>query len=64
MGSAYLQVLTPENCHATGKGLKVATVNEKATAAVYVLDHHENPYILKIDRMTCELTSDKQLRVA
>ena len=38
VGSAYLQVVAPENCYATRKGIKIATVNEKATACVYALD--------------------------
>ena len=59
VGSAYLQVVAPENFYATGKGLEMAIVNEKATASVYALDHDGNPYICNIDRLTCELTSER-----
>ena len=58
VSSVYLQVVASENCYATGKCLKMATMNEKATASVYALDHHGKPYVHNIDRMTCELTSE------
>ena len=56
------QTVTPENCYATGNGIKIATMNEKATASVYALDHHGKPYAHNIDRMTCELTSDSDAK--
>ena len=38
IGDVYIPVVAPGNCYATGKGLEVAVVNEKATACVHTLD--------------------------
>ena len=56
VGVVYLKV-SAEKSYATGKGLEVATVNEKATASVYALDHHGKSYAHNIERIMCELTS-------
>ena len=58
VGDVYVKVVAPETSYATGKGLEVATVNEKATASVFTLDHHGKPFTHNIARMTCELTSE------
>ena len=60
-GEVCLKVC-PEKSYATGKGLEVAMVNEKATAAVYALDHQGKPYIHHIDGMMCKLTSEKDTK--
>ena len=57
-GELYLKACE-EKSYATGEGLEIAIVNEKATASVYALDHHGKPYVRNIDKMTCELTSDR-----
>ena len=56
VGEVYLKACA-EKTYATGKGLEVATVNERATASVYALDNHGKPWVYNIARMTCELTS-------
>ena len=61
VGEVYLKAST-EKSYATGKGLEVATVNEKATASVYALDHHGKPCAHSIARMTCELTSENDAK--
>jgi DNA-binding beta-propeller fold protein YncE len=61
VGEVYLKACA-EISYATGKGLEVAMVNEKATASVYALDHHGKPYARNIDRMTCELTSENDAK--
>ena len=61
-GEICLKALCPEKSYATGKGLEVAVVNKKATAAVYALDHQGKPYIHHIDGMTCKLTSEKDTK--
>ena len=60
-GELYLKACA-EKSYATGKGLKVAIVNEKATASVYALDYYGKPIICNIHRMTCELTSDRDAK--
>ena len=61
VGEVYLKACA-EKTYATGKGLEVATVNERATASVYVLDHHGKPFVHNIARMTCELTSENDAK--
>ena len=58
VGDVYVQVVAPEASYATGKGLEVATVNVRATASVFTLDHHGKPFTHKVARMMCELTSE------
>ena len=60
-GELYLKACA-EKSYATGKGLKVAIVNEKATASVFALDCDGKPFVHNIDRMTCELTSDRDAK--
>ena len=62
VGEVYLKA-SAEKSYASGKGLEVAMVNEKATASVYALDHHGKPYIRNIARMTCELTSEDDAKI-
>ena len=63
VGDVYVQVVAPEASYATGRGLQVAMVNEKATVSVFTLDHHGKPYVRNIDRMTCELTSENNAKI-
>ena len=62
VGSVCLQIIAPENCYATGKGLEVATMNKKATASVYALDHLGRPCVCNIERITCQLISDSDAK--
>ena len=55
----YLEPISPEKCHATGKGLEVAKLGERATALVHVVDTHgkactDHP----MGRLNCELVSE------
>ncbi len=62
VGEVYLKACA-EKSYATGKGLEVATVNEKASISVYALDHHGKPFAHSIERMTCELTSENDTKI-
>ena len=63
VGEVYLKACA-EKCYATGKGLEVAMVNEKATASVFALDYHGKPYARNIiTRIICELTSEKDAKI-
>ena len=55
----YLEPISPEKCHATGKGLEVAKLGERATALVHVVDTHgkactDHP----MGRLICKLVSE------
>ena len=63
VGGVYRQIVAPENCYATGSGVEVARVDEKATAFVYTFDDHGKPYIRKIHKMTCELVSERGTKI-
>ena len=54
----YLASVAAENCHATGKGLEVAEVNENVSVFVHALDQHKMPYTSNINEITCELVSE------
>ena len=58
IGDVYLQVVTPKNCYAGGKGLEVAIMNEEATAFIYALDQRGKSCDHCIDKITCELISE------
>ncbi len=48
----------PEQCHATGKGLQVATVGEKSTAILQTIDHLGEPCKKLIPSLKCKLVSE------
>ena len=58
-GKVYLQQVSPEKCYATGKGLEVAEVGERATAVLYVVDNKGKAFTKPVESLTCELVSEK-----
>jgi len=57
-GQVYSHPVSPERCYATGKGLKVATVGEQATAIVYAVDTDGKECEQPLVNTSCELVSD------
>ena len=55
-GKVYTHPVSLEKCHATGKGLEVATVGEQATATLHVVDTEGKDYNKAVD-VACELMS-------
>ena len=64
VGELYLKVCADKS-FATGKGIEVAMVNEKATACVCAVDHCGKPcaYNIHVDRITCELASEEDGKI-
>ena len=56
-GKVYTSPLLPENCHATGKGLQVATVGEETTATLHVVYQEGRECDKPIPHASCELIS-------
>ena len=54
----YLEKLSPVNCHAVGKGLKVAKAGEKATADVNIVDNKGSAYSKPVETLISELVSE------
>ena len=52
------QQVSPEKCHATGKGLEVAKLGERATAVLHVVDNERKAYTKPVETLTCELVSE------
>ena len=52
--------MSPEKCHATGKGLEVAKLGERATAVLHIVDDGGKPYMKPVvqETLTCELVSE------
>ena len=57
-GRVFLQHTTPEKCYATGKGLKVAELGERATVVLQVTDLKEKTCTTPVETLTCELVSE------
>ena len=57
-GKVYSCPVYPERCYATGKGLEVATVGEKATAALHAIDTDGKECEQPLVNTSCELVSD------
>jgi tripartite motif-containing protein 2/3/tripartite motif-containing protein 71 len=55
-GTVYPQIVSPEKCYATGKGLVSAEVGERATAVVHIVNDNEKAYVAPVE-ITCELAS-------
>ena len=55
-GKVYAHPVSLEKCHATGKGLEVATVGEQATATLHVVDTEGKDCNTPV-AVSCELTS-------
>ena len=56
-GEVYACPVSPQKCHATGKGLEVATVGEQATVTVHVNDAEVQECKKPIVDIACELVS-------
>ena len=57
-GKVYSCMISPERCYATGKGLEVATVGERATAILHTIDADGKEYEQPVVNISCELVSD------
>ena len=56
-GRVHLKA-SPEKCYATGKGLEIAKLGERATAIVNVVDDKEKACPVAVESLTCELVSE------
>ena len=54
-GKVFLEQASPEQCYATGKGVEVAEVGERATAVLHVVDQIGKVCITPVKTLTCEL---------
>ena len=57
-GKIYLRQVSPEKCHATGKGLEVAKLGARATAVLHVVDSKGKAYTKPVETLTFELVSE------
>jgi DNA-binding beta-propeller fold protein YncE len=57
-GKVCLQQVSPEKCHATGKGMEVAKLGERATAVLHVVDDEHKAYTKTVESLICELVSE------
>ena len=57
-GRVLLAHTSPEKCYATGKGLEVAKLGERATAVLHVIDHKGKACTTPVEFLTCELVSE------
>jgi DNA-binding beta-propeller fold protein YncE len=57
-GRIFLQQTFPEKCYATGKGLEVAKLGERATAVLHVVDQIGKACTKPVETLTCELVSE------
>ena len=53
----YGQILSPQSCQATGKGLEVAVVGEKSTAVVQAVNFEGKSCVKSISSLQCEFVS-------
>ena len=56
-GEVYLEKLSPEKCHATGKGLEVAVPGEEASVVLHTVDHKGIAYSAPVTNLDCTLVS-------
>ena len=56
-GKVYAHPVSPDKCHATGKGLEVATVGEQATATVHAVNTEGQECEELLVDIACELVS-------
>ena len=57
-GRVFVQEISLEKCCATGKGLEVAKLGERATAVLHVVDHKGKACSTPVETLTCELVSE------
>ena len=59
-GRIYLQQTVPEKCYATGKGLEVAELGERATVVLHIVDSKGKAYTKPEETLSCELAPEKR----
>ena len=57
-GRVFLQKISSEKCTATGKGLEVAELGDRATAVLHVVDYNGKACITPEENLNCELVSE------
>ena len=57
-GEVYLEEACPKKCTATGKGVEVAKVGERATAVLHVVDEKGKVCSTPVETVRCELVSE------
>ena len=63
-GKVYCHPVCPENCQASGKGIKVALRGQTMTVSVEALDWKGEPFLKTVENLRCELVaSDGSSRV-
>ncbi|MCG8625631.1 MAG: hypothetical protein MJE68_26980, partial [Proteobacteria bacterium] len=58
-GRVFLQEISPGKCYATGKGLEIAKLDERATAILHVIDQKGKVCSTPMETVTCELVSER-----
>ena len=54
----YIPKVSPGKCYATGKGLEVAKVGERATAVLHIVDDEHRAYTKPVGNLICKLLSE------
>ena len=54
----FTSCLSPKDCYATGKGLKVAVIRKRNTAVLYIVDHRGNTYTREVKTIACEVINE------
>ena len=57
-GDVYIHEALPEKCYATGKGLEVAELGERATVVLHVVDQKGKACSTPVETLTPELVSE------
>ena len=57
-GEVYVPKVSLEKCYATGKGLEVVELDERATAVLHVVDQKGKAYTVPVETLTSELVSN------
>jgi tripartite motif-containing protein 2/3/tripartite motif-containing protein 71 len=57
-GGVYLSLASPKKCYATGNGLEIAKVGERATAVLHVINAEEKPCTISLETILCYLIHD------
>ena len=48
--------ISPKDCYATGRGVEMAEIGERANTLVHIVDHRGNNYTSEVETMRCEIT--------
>ena len=57
-GEVHLSHVCPEKCYATGRGLEVAKLDDRATAVLHIVNQKGKAYSIPVGTLTCELVSE------